>query len=48
MVYQMETYICVYLRVAMVPKMLMPNITQAITTSTSSGSGSSAYSRPWL
>ena len=30
--YQMETYICWYLRVAMVPKMLMPNITQAITT----------------
>ncbi len=48
MMYQMETYICAYLRVAMVPKMLMPYITQAITTRTSSGSGSSAYSKPWL
>ncbi|OPZ80278.1 MAG: hypothetical protein BWY76_03399 [bacterium ADurb.Bin429] len=48
MTYQMETYICTYLRRAMVAKMLAPNITQAITTRTSSASGSSAYSRPWF
>src|ERR1039458_7615317 len=48
MMYQSETYICWYLRVAMVPKILMPNMIQAITTRTSSGSGSSAYSRPWV
>ena len=48
MMYQSETYICSYLRVAMVPKMLAPNMIQAITTRMSSGSGSSAYSRPWF
>ena len=30
MMYQRETYICLYLRVAMVAKMLTPNMTQAI------------------
>ena len=48
MMYQMETYIWSYLRLAMVPKIFTPNMIQATTTRMSSGSGSSAYSRPWL
>ena len=48
MMYQMETYICSYLREAMVPKIFAQNMSQAITTRMSSGMGSSAYSRPWL
>ena len=32
MVYQMVTYICSYFRVAMVPKILIPYMTQAATT----------------
>ena len=47
MMYQVETYIWTYLRVAMVAKMLMPNMTQAITTRMATGVGRSAYSRPF-
>jgi len=45
--YHVETYICSYLRVAMVAKMLTPNITQAMTTSTATQVGRSAYSKPF-
>ena len=39
MMYQSETYICWYLRVMIVPKILTPNMIQAMTTRMSSGSG---------
>ncbi len=46
MMYQIETYICWYLRVTTVMTMFRPNITHAIVTRTSRTNGSSAYSRP--